>query len=185
MNKKRLMVTIAILSLILTMSCNFLSAIGIDDFFTTIDSVVYSNDPDPEIQIMETNFPGSLEEPEDPEPVVEFGGVAADGELNLSLEEQVNQGSHHYKVTGETNVTLGGDGVVDDENNASHEFTADGVNYTFDVLAPKFFTKTSPHTYEYTDEYVSETLVYTLFGYEYDSIGHLGAEIHFTCTLDE
>ncbi len=190
MTRRMLLITAAGLCLLLTMACNLFSVLLPDE---VVYQLFESDHGDVEEQIMTTAFPGSLDEPEEAEPIVEFGGVSADESssengndgLELTPEEALNQGTHHYKITGTTTFTVFNDGTIDDENNTTHEFTQDGVTMTWGVLEPKFYTKSGHNTYTYVDENVEETVRYTATGFEYDQIGSGGVENYFIGTLDE
>ena len=185
MKLKPFIAIIILSALMLTMACNLFGVLLPDD---AIYQLFESDHGSIEGQIMTTAFPGSLDDTEDEtseegEEVVLFEDLQETDDLDLTPEEQLNRGTHTYKITGETNVTLGGDGQFDDEGESTHEFTADGVYFTFGVLEPIFFTKVAPNNYSYEDENVSTALRYTSTGYEYDQIGHMGVENYFICTL--
>ena len=80
MNKKLAVLLLSLAGFLISVSCNLFEAIGADDFFSALEAVVHSNSVDPEIQIMETSFPNTSDEIE--EPAIEFGGVSADNTNN-------------------------------------------------------------------------------------------------------
>lgn len=80
MARKRFGIFLVLAALLLTMACNLLEAAGADDIFDLYNRILFTDNANAEIQIMETagGF-DTLNEPEAPtEPVIEFGGVGVD-----------------------------------------------------------------------------------------------------------
>lgn len=175
-------------ALMLTMACNLLESTlpreWVDAFIDTGDPEysnpgISSESPDePDI-----DEPEDAEEVEEGEAVVVFEDSPESNELDLTPEEKLNQGTHHYQINGESTPLLGGDGVVEEERNVGHEFTEDGVYYTFGEMEARFFTKESPNNYSFENENVSITLLYTASGFEHREDGNIF--LYYDGTLDE
>jgi hypothetical protein len=103
----------------------------------------------------------------------------------LTYEEDLNQGTHTYSIVGTTTPILGNDGNISGKNTVRHEFTAEGVNYTFEKNPTDFYPRVSENIYEQIVDgsfgIVVNTLIYTENGFEWHSVGP--NETHYYCTI--
>ncbi len=108
------------------------------------------------------------------------------GELGETSNQELNQGIHRYSVVGHTTFTLeGSDGTISGENTVRHEFTTEGVYFTFENNPTQFYPRIEENTFEQTVAgsfgTVVNTLIYTSEGFEWHSVG--ATETHYYCTI--
>lgn len=104
----------------------------------------------------------------------------------LTPQELANEGTHFYRMTGETTPMLGNDGTINDSGFCSSEFTAEGVNFQLKTYQAGFFSRTADNQYEQLTEAGTRiTLEYTNTGILYDSLQENGNFLDMVLTRDD
>ena len=103
--------------------------------------------------------------------------------LDLTPEEGKNSGRHFYLIEGTGTPLLGGDGTYSGEGFATSDFVEGGVLFHLSEMPAESYTRIGLNTYEYKNENVTVTLIYTASGFEYHSIGSI--ESHYYYELND
>jgi len=131
----------------------------------------------------EVDFNPTEEAPKASEPGGEDAQPAA---VEMTPQERVNAGTHHYLIVGSCNNSFVGDnGNISDSGTYTSGFTDDGLE--LDYPSPTFFyRRVGVNTYEHrSEEGVLNTLEYTNTGFTFSSVSPTGFIMNLTFSLNE
>lgn len=104
----------------------------------------------------------------------------------LTPQEQANEGTHLYTITGSSTPMLGNDGSVNDSGPCTSTFTEEGVRFQLQDYQVGFLVRVADNQYEtVTEAGTLFKLTYTDTGLLFYSLGENGTFQDLVLTLEE